>query len=146
MACADSEAPPTEYRLEEQLGFVLRQVTQRHTTIFAARMIESLTPTQWAVLAKLAERGALSQNLLGRETAMDAATIKGVVDRLTARDLVVARPDPADARRLAVELTPAGGEVFARAAPIASMITEETLAPLDDAERGSLLRLLRKLR
>src|SRR5690348_15785839 len=104
MACADPETSSADYRLEEQVGFVLRQVTQRHTTLFAARMIEGLTPTQWAVLAKLAERGPLSQNRLGCETAMDAATIKGVVDRLAVRDLVVTRPDSADARRLAVEL------------------------------------------
>ena len=71
--------------LDDQVGFLLRQAQQRHTTIFAAGMIESLTPTQWAALAKLREVGDCSQYRLGRLTAMDAATIKGVVDRLTAR-------------------------------------------------------------
>jgi hypothetical protein len=78
----DREEP---YVLDEQVGFALRQAQQRHTTIFAAKMIEDLTPTQWAALAKLRELGDCSQNHLGRLTAMDAATIKGVVDRLTAR-------------------------------------------------------------
>src|ERR1700722_10722267 len=78
----DREEP---YVLDEQVGFALRQAQQRHTTIFAAKMIEDLTPTQWAALAKLREVGDCSQNHLGRLTAMDAATIKGVVDRLTAR-------------------------------------------------------------
>ena len=71
------------YRLDEQVGFVLRQAQQRHTTLFSELMIEDLTPTQWAALAKLAERGPQSQNQLGRLTAMDAATIKGVIERLT---------------------------------------------------------------
>jgi len=31
----------------------------------------------------LTETGPCSQNLLGRLTAMDVATIKGVIDRLT---------------------------------------------------------------
>ena len=62
------------------------------TTIFAAEMIEGLTPTQWAALAKLREVGDCSQNHLGRLTAMDAATIKGVIDRLTGRGFTTVRP------------------------------------------------------
>jgi len=62
-----------DYVLDDQIGFVLRQAQQRHTTLFAAEMIEGLTTTQWAALAKLRECGACSQNHLGRLTAMDAA-------------------------------------------------------------------------
>ena len=50
---------------------------------------------------------------------MDAATIKGVIDRLTARGFTAARADPADARRLLVDLTPAGMALYDRAVPIA---------------------------
>lgn len=137
---------PTRYVLEEQVGFLLRQVNQRHTTIFAERMIEGLTPMQWAALAKLHESGPLSQNRLGRLTAMDAATIKGVVDRLTARGLTEAQPDPVDGRRLTIGLTEAGHAVVRRAATIALAITEETLAPLSGPERQTLMRLLEKLK
>src|SRR5579871_5825769 len=70
------------YLLENQAGFILRQVNQRHSGIFSRLMGNDLTPTQWAALAKLKEIGPCSQNLLGRLTAMDAATIKGVIDRL----------------------------------------------------------------
>ncbi len=96
------------YRLDEQVGFVLRQAQQRHTTLFSELMIEDLTPTQWAALAKLAERGPQSQNQLGRLTAMDAATIKGVIERLTARGFTQTHADPEDARRLLVELSEDG--------------------------------------
>lgn len=137
---------PARYVLDEQVGFLLRQVNQRHTTIFAERMIEGLTPTQWAALAKLDERGLLSQNLLGRLTAMDAATIKGVVDRLSARGLTKAEPDPEDGRRLNITLTDEGRAVVARAKAIALDITEATLAPLSGAERQTLMRLLERLK
>src|SRR5206468_11474424 len=73
------------YILDEQIGFILRQVWQRHSTIFARDIGINLTPTQWAALAKLAETGPCSQNLLGRLTSMDVATIKGVIDRLRQR-------------------------------------------------------------
>jgi DNA-binding MarR family transcriptional regulator len=138
----DREEP---YVLDEQVGFALRQAQQRHTMIFAGHMIEDLTPTQWAALAKLREIGDCSQNHLGRLTAMDAATIKGVIDRLTARGFTTIRPDPGDGRRILVALTPTGLDLFDRAAPIAARITEETLAPLDVAERLTLVALLRRL-
>jgi DNA-binding MarR family transcriptional regulator len=133
------------YVLDDQIGFVLRQAQQRHTTLFATEMIEALTPTQWAALAKLRECGACSQNHLGRLIAMDAATIKGVIDRLSARGFTLARADPADARRLLVELTGKGAELYERAVPIAQAITEKTLEKLESGERATLLALLRRL-
>ena len=116
------------YHLDEQIGFILRQVSQRHSTLFTRGIGDDTTPTQWAALSKLHEVGSCSQNLLGRLTAMDVATIKGVVDRLTLRGLTATRPDPADGRRLIVELTKAGralaDDTFAKAAAI----TDDTLA------------------
>ena len=146
MADTAADIASKGYVLEDQVGFVLRLASQRHAMIFAARMIEGLTPTQWAVLAKLAEKGPLSQNLLGRQTAMDAATVKGVVDRLAARNFVTGQPDPRDARRLVIGLTPKGTLLVVRATPLARAITEETLAPLGSVERRTLIKLLEKLR
>ena len=77
----------SSYVLDEQVGFILRQVWQRHSSIFSRDIGTNITPTQWAALSKLAEAGPCSQNQLGRLTAMDVATIKGVIDRLTARGL-----------------------------------------------------------
>jgi DNA-binding MarR family transcriptional regulator len=134
------------YVLEEQIGFILRQVWQRHATIFAREIGINLTPTQWAALAKLTETGPCSQNQLGRLTAMDVATIKGVIDRLTARGLTETSPDPEDGRRLIVSLTRAGQQLAEKAAPNALAITRETLAPLDAKERETLVALLSRLR
>ena len=112
------------YILDEQIGFILRQVWQRHATIFAREIGINLTPTQWAAVAKLTETGPCSQNLLGRLTAMDVATIKGVIDRLTARGLTETSPDPEDGRRLLVSLTRAGQQLAEKAAPNALAITQ----------------------
>src|ERR1019366_9147390 len=64
------------YVLDDQVGFLLRVALQRHTSIFMARMIEGLTQTQFAALAKLYEVGPCSQNHLGRLIYLDAATIR----------------------------------------------------------------------
>lgn len=134
------------YVLDDQIGFMLRQVWQRHATIFAKEIGINLTPTQWAALAKLTETGPCSQNQLGRLTAMDVATIKGVIDRLTARGLTETSPDPDDGRRLLVSLTRAGQALAEKAAPHALAISKETLAPLDAKERETFIALLSKLR
>ena len=134
------------YALDGQIGFLLRQAQQRHTSIFARMMLDDVTPTQWATLAKLHEIGGCSQNLLGRHVAMDAATIKGVVDRLLARDLVVVAADPTDSRRLTIDLSETGRDFVQRALPIAAAITEETIAPLDAEERDLLLSLLARIK
>ena len=134
------------YVLDEQIGFLLRQVWQRHATIFTREIGINLTSPQWAALSKLAETGPCSQNLLGRLTAMDVATIKGVIDRLTARGLTETSPDPEDGRRLLVSLTRAGQQLVEKAAPNALAISRETLAPLDAKEREMLVALLSKLR
>ncbi|MCK1743857.1 MarR family transcriptional regulator [Bradyrhizobium sp. 139] len=134
------------YVLDEQVGFILRQVWQRHSSIFAREIGTNITPTQWAALSKLAETGPCSQNQLGRLTAMDVATIKGVIDRLTARGLTETSQDPEDGRRLLVSLTRAGQQLAEKVAPNALAITRETLAPLDAREREMLMALLNKLR
>ena len=138
-------ATPEAYRLDEQVGFVLRKVSQRHAALFSGLIGDDTTPMQWAVIAKLAERGPLSQNLLGREAAMDAATVKGVVDRLTKRRIVTASADPKDQRLLIVRLTAAGERLAVHLQPSAHNITQATLAPLEATERAQLLALLSKL-
>lgn len=134
----------TGYVLDEQIGFLLRRVTQRHLAIFA-REIPQVTTTQFALLARLAELGPQSQNALGRETAMDAATVKGVVDRLVRQGLVATAPDPADRRRRTVALTPEGRVLFDRLAPVALRVTALTLEPLEAEDAALLARLLSRL-
>jgi DNA-binding MarR family transcriptional regulator len=77
---------------------------------------------------------------------MDAATIKGVIDRLTARGLTETGADPEDGRRLRVTLTRAGQQLAEKVASNALAISRETLAPLDPREREILVALLSKLR
>ena len=133
-----------DYHLEDQIGFVLRRVTQRHLALFSAA-IPQVTTTQWAVIARLSELGPLSQNHLGREAAMDAATVKGVVDRLVRERLVETAPDPDDKRRLTVALTAAGRDLFRQQLAAAVGVSQATLAPLSVEEQATLLALLARL-
>ena len=133
------------YVLDDQVGFLTRVAMQRHTTIFTSRMVEALTQTQFAALAKLHEVGPCSQNHLGRLIYLDAATIKGVVDRLSGRGFVTALNDPKDRRRRAVALTERGREVTEAAMLVAAEITAATLTPLSAEEQRMVVKLLKKL-
>ena len=133
------------YVLDDQIGFLIRVAMQRHTSIFMSRMVEGLTQTQFAALAKLYEVGPCSQNYLGRLIYLDAATIKGVVDRLQARNFVTALNDQKDRRRRAVVLTDRGRQVTEAAIKVAAEITAATLAPLTTEEQRTVAKLMRKL-
>ncbi len=143
---ATHSARSATYVLDEQVGFLLRQINQRHGALFSDAMGNELTPTQWAALAKLAEIGVCSQNQLGRLTAMDVATIKGVVDRLIRDGHAETHSDPEDGRRFRVALTDQGRETFERLVPVAFSISVATLEALLPKERVEFLRLLKKLR
>ncbi len=132
------------YQLTEQVGYNLRRANQRHVSIFA-RHVDGLTPTQFAALARLYEKGAISQNLLGRQTAMDSATIKGVVERLAAKGYVTTSPDPNDRRLRRVELSEAGRAAFETAHDAALQARLETIAPLSEEEARIFEALLAKL-
>lgn len=137
--------PRVDYALDDQIGFRLRLALQRHTAIFFAHMDVGLTQTQYAVLARLWEVGESSQNELGRSAAIDSATIWGVVQRLQSAGLVATKAHPSDKRRRMVSLTALGRETMDAAIAKAQRSNEETLAPLTEAERKTLIALLSKL-
>ena len=76
---------------------------------------------------------------------MDAATVKGVIDRLKARGLVELSKHEVDKRRLLVNLTAEGRDAVERLIPLARRITSETLAPLSAKDSAVFMRLLAKL-
>lgn len=133
------------YILDEQVGFLLRLAIQRHGALFQSQVPLDLTNTQFAALMKLAELGECSQNDLGRRTAMDVATIKGVVDRLRKKGLIALRDDPSDRRRALLSLSPEGKAASEVLGDFGHSVSAETLAPLSADERRLFLDMLRKL-
>jgi DNA-binding MarR family transcriptional regulator len=141
-----SPSPTPGYVLEDQVGHLLRRAHQRHAAIFQEGMNEAgLTPTQYAALVKIKDLGQVSQNQLGRLTAMDPATIQGVTQRLLVRHLIERHPDPEDRRVTMLRLTAKGIALAERAVDSGRVITEATLKPLDSQERKMFLALLRKM-
>ena len=138
--------PPRPYRIEDQVGYLLRRAHQRASSIFQSTIGDpNITPTQYSSMVKLHEYTELSQNLLGRLVGMDKATMQGVVRRLKSRRLVDSRPDPGDARRTLVSLTIDGQRLINKLMVNGPAVSRETLKPLNAQEQRLLLELLAKL-
>ena len=136
----------SSYRLDDQVGFLLRRAYQRASANLIERIGHcDLTPPQFAILARLYERGEVSQNLLGRLVTMEPANIRDVVQRLKKRGLVATKRDSADARLILISLTTAGLTLTQKLLPIEMACTSKTLAPLEERERDILYNLLRRL-
>jgi DNA-binding MarR family transcriptional regulator len=134
------------YRIEEQVGYLLRRAHQRASAIFQVSIGDpNITPTQYSSMVKLNEYSELSQNLLGRLVGMDKATMQGVVRRLKDRGLVDSRPDPGDARRTLLSLTIDGQRTVNKLLLNGPAVSRETLKPLSGPEQRQLLELLSKI-
>jgi MarR family transcriptional regulator, lower aerobic nicotinate degradation pathway regulator len=134
------------YRIEDQVGYLLRRAHQRASAIFQVTIGDpNITPTQYSSMVKLNEYTELSQNLLGRLVGMDKATMQGVVRRLKERRLVDSRPDPGDARRTLLSLTTEGQRLVNKLLINGPAVSRETLKPLNMQEQRHLLELLSKI-
>ncbi|MFK7939793.1 MAG: MarR family winged helix-turn-helix transcriptional regulator [Roseovarius sp.] len=140
-----SGVPSEPYVLEHQIGYILRLASQRHAAIFQTHSPDGLTPRQFSVLVRIDEVGPCSQNHLGRLTAMDVATIKGVVDRLSRKGLLTLEPDPQDKRRTVIRLTRSSKLMIKKLHAVGLQISNETTAALSEDERHTLVRLLSKI-
>lgn len=136
----------SEFRVDEQVGFLLRLAHQKANANLAARLSSlNLTPPQATVLARLFERGEVSQNLLGRLVAMESANIRDVVIRLRRRRLIATKKSKGDARVVLLSLTPSGLEVARSLIPISIDSVATTLEALSVREQTALRQLLRKV-
>lgn len=136
---------PKDYVLDSQIGFLLRQATQRNSQIFQRHTFDDLTTTQFSALFRLVTMGECSQNELGRRTAMDVATIKGVVDRLRKKGYIATREDENDRRRTLLCIAPGHEGLRERLSDLGTKVTNETLGTLNAADRRQLLDLLGKI-
>jgi len=112
---------------------------------WAAASERSLTPLQGHVLAlALESRTPLRLGELSRALGVKAPTASKAVSTLVDKELVVKRPDPEDARAIALHLTAKGRREARRAARWPERITD-AIAALDEEEQRTMLRALVKM-
>lgn len=146
----DREAQEAAYResgydLQSHPAHLVRRVHQRATLSFQQVMAESVSPTQFAALATILKVGEISQNHLGRLTAMDPSTISLVVRKLLKEKLVDRSSSDSDQRLTILRLTDKGVRYTIPRLTRSVEVGERLLAPLNKAERAMFLDLLGRI-
>jgi len=125
---------------------MIRRAHQRATFYFQQVMNElDQTPRQYAALATLLKHVELSQNHLGRLTAMDPSTISIVVRKLSNLGFISRRGSRKDQRVAMIRLTDEGTRFSIDRLADSMEVARRVLSPLSAAEQGLLLDLLHKI-
>jgi len=136
------------YDLATHPAHMIRRAHQRATFYFQQVMNDlglDLTPTQNAALAALLKHGELSQNHLGRLTAMDPSTISIVVRKLLRQGLISRRGSRKDQRVAMIRLTEEGTRFSIDRLADSMEVARRVLSPLSESEQGQLLDLLHRI-
>ncbi|MGO1548073.1 MarR family winged helix-turn-helix transcriptional regulator [Microbacterium gubbeenense] len=136
--------PAARYALSENVGYLLRRCFQISTSEFVRTAPRELSPPRFAALARLIEVETVSQNRLGRLISADAATVKGIVDRLRSIGAVEVEADPHDKRQRLVSITPRGRELYDRGVAASRASAASLMSHLSEGEARMLVELLAK--
>ena len=145
-ATIDEAYRESHYDLTVHPAHLVRRVHQRATLRFQQIMAgESLSPTQFAALASILKAGEISQNHLGRQTAMDPSTISLVVRKLINDNLIQRSSSDTDQRLSILRLTPKGTRYTLDRLARSWEVGDRLLSPLNKAEQTTLLELLARI-
>jgi len=116
-------------------GYAQRLVGDRLATLDSRKW-------HYATLAALEEFGPDSQSGLSDRTGIYRSDLVATINELTAQGLVVRASDPTDRRRNAITLTTEGRQQLKHLDVLIAEAEAEFLAPLSEADRAELTRIL----
>ena len=126
---------------------VISQLARRTAFEFAGQLAPlGLTPAQFAVIDFLFTSGGSStQADIARSVGVEQPTMAATLRRMERDNLIVRVADPSDGRQSFVSPTAAVKRKRAKLLAAHHRVEATMLAPLDDAERLELRRLLAKV-
>lgn len=123
-------------------GHLARRLQQAHTLLWSVLVSEETTSPQFAVLNALVGTPDIDQRTLGGDVRLDRSTVADVVARLARRGLLERVRDPLDGRRNVLRATGEGLRLHRRLVARTESMNKVFLAPLDEEEQETLLRLI----
>lgn len=126
-------------------GHLARRLQQAHSLLWGAMVSEETTSPQFAVLNALVEKPDIDQRTLSEHVHLDRSTIADVVARLVRRGLVERVRDVRDGRRNVLKLSDEGARLHRKLVTRTARMNRVFLAPLDEAEQETLLRLIARV-
>ncbi|MEM1052858.1 MAG: MarR family transcriptional regulator [Pseudomonadota bacterium] len=105
----------------------------------------NIGPIGGMILLTLAEVQPASIQTISQLMGRDKGQLSRLFSNLERRDLVLRINNPADQRSHLLRLTPGGEEFVISVKQVLDGAVHELLAPLDEAEKAEMVRLLEKI-
>lgn len=132
--------------LDTHLGYWLRMVSNHVSGAFRRKVEgEAATVAEWVVLREVFDRESASPSDIAAALGMTRGAISKLVDRLATKGLVERTARNEDRRYQSVALTRAGRALTPKLAFLADRNDDEVFSVLSDAERLTLMQLMKKL-
>ncbi|MBX9943246.1 MAG: MarR family transcriptional regulator [Reyranella sp.] len=132
--------------LDAYLPYLLNRAGARIAAAFGDEVRPlGATLQMWRVLAALGERDGRRMGDLSETTSIEVSTLTRLVDGMERKGLVARRRDEADARAVALHVTPAGRRLTQRLIPIAERYETVALQGFDAREAEMLKVFLQRL-
>ena len=136
-----------EIRSEHSIPFLMRLISDRARTLFAARADCPVTAAQGRVVMYLKKQGRreVSQKELAQYLGVSHATVKGLVQRLEEKGYVRTAFDASDGRVKNVYLTGESERYKERVNALLQELDAQMMRGLSAAEQKELVRMLEKI-
>ena len=139
------EQVDTSY-LEGLVGYNARRATLVIVDAFLRNMaVYGLKPVEFSVLSLIAHNPGITSRQLCSTLNIQPPNLVDMINQLQRRELITRRPHPHDGRAMGLHLTPAGRKLVKQAELTASELEDAATARLSQAERKTLMQLLRKI-
>jgi DNA-binding MarR family transcriptional regulator len=132
--------------LETLLGYNSRRAALAVIEVFLERMaVYDLRPVDFSVLSLIMHNPGITSRQLCTTLGIQAPNLVAMISAMEKKDLIVRQPHPLDGRAVGLHPTPTGKKMMQAAEKTAAKLELETSARLTDAERKTLLQLLKKV-
>jgi len=132
---------PLEALLTYRISILAKLLDRR--TVAMLQESCGLNVAEWRVLAQLAENSPTTVRWLAARMRVDRAEVSRAAAALERRGFAARSPDPADARSVLLDATPAGRDLYDRIMPKREALHRELVATLSDDEMAALVSALR---
>ncbi len=132
--------------IEGFVGYSVRRASLAIIENFIRRMAPlELRPVSFTLLTLVAGNPGITSSQLCTLLGIQSSNLVALVKQLLDRELIARQPHPKDGRAMGLHLTPTGRSLLKKASAVAHAADLEATGHLSDAERQTLVRLLKKI-
>lgn len=145
-AVPEAGLPPVEFDMDHAVPALVARAGMRMGQAFSKQLKAfDLNLSEWRVCASLHQRPHQRLSDLARSTAAEPSTLSRTVDSLMQRKILVRDRSGADARALALSLTPEGVALTERIIPLAHLYERVAIAGIPKQHVALLKDMLHRL-